>query len=174
MNPKQEHQPLPQNYLMLDLKHEVEALKKKLSQPDTKSQELVLEIESLKDAVHKLDAIFEKALKEMKEEDFSKTLHDLMEKVTALTSQNQALAQGMTAWSDKLDALVGRPMPRPAAGPSMLQHTMGTPMMPGRFAPRPEMAAPSMPPAMPATTSEAAGFPPPPPAPTGKKRVGLF
>ncbi len=166
MTHKPEHEHLPHN-LIVDLKHDVEALKKKLSQPDTKAHELILEIESLKDAVHQLNIIFDKALKEMKEEDLSKTFHTLMEKVIMVAAQNETIAQGMVALSDKLDNFMGRPMSgRPVQGmPSMqVQHSMGAPSMPGRMAPRQEMSM----------APEPAGFPPPPPSPSSRKRVGLF
>ncbi|MEK6939690.1 MAG: hypothetical protein AABX31_03090 [Nanoarchaeota archaeon] len=171
MTHKLEHEHLPHS-LIVDLKHDVEALKKKLSQPDTKTHELILEIESLKDAVHQLNVIFDKALKEMKEEDMPKTFHTMMEKVTMLAAQNETIAQGMVALSDKLDTFMTRQLGRAMGGPGAqgmpVQHTMGAPSMSGRFAPKPEMSMPSMP------SSEPAGFPPPPPGPTSRKRVGLF
>lgn len=173
MTHKPEEGHLPHS-LMVDLKHDVEVLKKKLSQPDTKAHELILEIESLKDAVHLLNVIFEKALKEMKDEDLSKTFHTLMEKVNMTSAQNETIAQGMVALSDKLDTFMtrqlGRAMGQPGASGMQVQHTVGAPAMPGRFAPKPEvLSMPSMP-----STSEPAGFPPPPPGPSSRKRVGLF
>lgn len=169
---KQEGEHLPQS-LIVGLKHDVEALQKKLAHPDAKMHELILEIESLKDAVHQLNAIFEKALKEMKEEDIMKTFHAISEKVNTMSVQNETIAQGMVALSDKLDTFMTRTLgSRVAASgsaPAMpVQHTMGTPMMPGRMAPRPEVSMPSMP------ASEPAGLPPPPPGPSSRKRVGLF
>ncbi len=163
MTHKPEHEHLP-HHLIVDLKHDVEALKRKLSQPDTKSHELILEIESLKDAVHQLNVIFEKALKEMKEEDIAKTFQTLTEKVNVIAVQNETIAQGMVALSDRLDSFMGKQMSRPAAQGMQIQHSMGAPSMPGRMAPRPEMSMPS----------EPAGFPPPPPGPGNRKRVGLF
>ena len=179
MTHKPEHEHLPHR-LIVDLKHDVEALKKKLSQPDAKAHELILEIESLKDAVHQLNAIFDKALKEMKEEDMSKTFHALMEKVTMIAAQNETIAQGMVAVSDKLDTFMtrqlgrtmGQPMGQAGSGAHgmQVQHSMGAPSMPGRMAPRPEMSMPSMS----SAPSEPTGFPPPPPGPSSRKRVGLF
>lgn len=155
--------------VVIELKHDVEALKKKLSQPDPKSHELILEIESLKDAVHKLNVIFEKALKETKEEDLFKTFQTMQDKLDHLINQNETIAQGMLALSDKLDNAVGRPMARMPGMP--VQHAMGAPSLSGRTAPRPEMSMPSMHQA----PSETAGFPPPPPGPASRKgRVGLF
>ena len=55
--------------LLSDLKGDVEALKKKLSRPDSKANELILEIESMKDSVHDLNELFNKALEDQKEED---------------------------------------------------------------------------------------------------------
>ena len=162
---KAEHEHLPHS-VIVDLKHDVEALKKKLSQPDTKSHELILEIESLKDAVHQLNVIFEKALKEMKEEDITKNFKNMMEKVNMVASQNETIAQGMVALSEKLDTFMTRQLGRTMGQPGVqVQHAMGAPAMLGRIAPRQEMSMPS--------TSEQGGFPPPPPGPS-KKRVGLF
>ena len=165
---KSEHEHLPHS-LMVDLKHDVEALQKKLAHPDAKAHELILEIESLKDAVHQLNVIFEKALKEMKEEDITKNFKNMMEKVNMLAAQNETIAQGMVAVSEKLDTFMTRQLGRTIGQPStsgvQVQHAMGAPAMLGRIAPRPEMSMPS--------ASEQGGFPPPPPGPS-KKRVGLF
>ncbi len=171
--PKHEHkheEHLPHS-LIVELKHDVETLQKKLSHPDTKTHELILEIESLKDAVHQLNVIFDKALKEMKDEDMFKTFHTMMEKVTMLAAQNETIAQGMVALSDKMDTFMTRQLGRTMGGPAAsgmpgmpVQHTMGAPTMPGRMAPRPETSM----------TPEPAGFPPPPPGPSSRKRVGLF
>ena len=158
--PEQEHLP---HSLIADLKHDVEALKRKLTQPDTKSHELILEIESMKEGVHQLNAIFGKALKEMKEDDLTKMFHSLVEKVNIIANQNETIAKGMVALSDRLDELSGKQnIPTKPAMP--VQHSMGAPPAMGRMAPRPEMA---MPPA------DSGGFPPPPNA-NRKPRVGLF
>src|SRR3989338_3790848 len=149
---------LPQQ-VIADLKYEVEALKKKLTQPDAKANELILEIESMKDAVHELNMVFEKALQQMKEEDVSKTFQSLLEKLDTVVSQNETIAKGMIAISDRLDDFMNK-----QGRSSMPQVTMGPPSMPGRVAPRPEAAAMQMP----------SDFPPPP-GPSGRKpRVGLF
>jgi len=160
-----EHEHLSHS-LILGLKHDVEALQKKLTHPDAKAHELILEIESLKDAVHQLNVIFEKALKEMKEEDITQNFKNMMEKVNMVATQNETIAQGMVALSEKLDTFMTRQLSRVMGSPGApVQHSMGTPAMPGRVAPRPEMFMPP--------TSEPAGLPPPPPGPS-KKRVGLF
>ncbi|MEK6900005.1 MAG: hypothetical protein AABX05_02670 [Nanoarchaeota archaeon] len=130
--------------IIADLKYDVEALKKKLTQPDSKANELILEIESMKDAVHELNLVFEKALQEMKEEDLSKTLQSMLEKLSAVISQNETIAKGMIAISDRLDDFMNRQMGVPRNQPVAVQHTMGAPMMTGRVAPRPDMP-PSMP-----------------------------
>lgn len=164
---KSEHEHLPHS-LIVDLKHDVEALQKRLAHPDAKAHELILEIESLKDAVHQLNVIFEKALKEMKDEDITKNFKNMLEKVNMVAAQNETIAQGMVALSERLDTFMTRQLGRvsaPGISSAPVQHAMGAPAMPGRFAPRPEMSMPS--------ASEQGGFPPPPPGPS-KKRVGLF
>ncbi len=150
--------------LIVDLKHDVEALKKKLTQPDTKSHELILEIESMKEGIHQLNVIFEKALKEMREEDLSRIFHSLIEKVNTIANQNETIAKGMVALSDRIDELSGRQtMSNKPAMP--VQHSMGSPTNMGRVAPRLDL---SMPPA------DSGGFPSPPPTANRKNRVGLF
>ena len=59
---EQEYEIMPHK-LLSDLKYDVEALKKKLTQPDAKADELILEIESMKDSLHELTTIFERAIK---------------------------------------------------------------------------------------------------------------
>ncbi len=159
---EEEYKLLP-HQIIADLKYDVEALKKKLTQPDTKANELILEIESMKDALHELNAIFEKALQQMKEEDLTTTFRSLLEKLDMVASQNETIAKGMIAISDKLEDFMSRQGGRmPGAA---VQHTMGPPAMPGRVAPRPEVAP----------MQASADFPPPPPGPSGRKpRVGLF
>jgi len=171
----EEYEILP-HQLLSDLKYDVEALKKKLTQPDAKINELILEIESMKDSIHDLNTIFQKALEETKGEDVSKTINDLNKKITDVMGQNEIIAKGMIAISDKLEEFIGKqphpgPEPRspkvtPAAGPNV-QHTMGPPSMAGpRFAPPP----------VPSREGQAdVSFPPPPPGlPAGKKKRGLF
>lgn len=169
-----------------DLKQDMDALKKRLSQPDARINELILEIESLKDNIHQLTAIFQKVLDGTKVDDPSKNLRTLIEKNEAIISQNETIARGMLAISDKLSEFMARQgmsssaMPRgPASSP--VQHTMGAPMMPSRMAPRPTMpmsgAAPSMMPSVQAqlqSPPQDFDLPPPPPASDGKKRMGVF
>lgn len=160
---KAEHEHLPHS-VIVDLKHDVEALKNKLSQPDTKSHELILEIESLKDAVHQLNVIFEKALKEVKEDNLTDMLRSLTERLNAVVTHNETMAQSMSLLSDKVDSLMRMNRSSGSGMPSMgVQHSMGTPAMSGRVAPRLDMSS-SMP----------AGFPTAPPPPGNRKRVGLF
>lgn len=160
-----EHELLP-HQLIADLKYDVEALKKRLMQPDTKANELILEIESMKDAVHELNVVFEKALQETKDQDFSKTFSSLLEKLDAVVSQNETIAKGMIAISDKLDDFMGRSGGRVSSStPVPVQHSMGMPSQLGRVAPRPEAAPMNAP----------TDFPPPPPGAGARKpRVGLF
>ena len=152
-----EYEILP-HQLLQDLKYEVEALKKKLTQPDTKSNELILEIESLKDSLHELQDIFKRALEENKGEDLAGTVRVLKEKVEAVVMQNETIAKALLAISERMEE---QRAPLRAAAPSLMsQHTIGMPEMPGpmRMAPRPQMGPMDM---------------PPPPPPSDKKR-GLF
>ena len=161
--------------LLSDLKFEVEALKKKLTRPDAKANELILEIESMKDSVHELNVVFEKAMDEMKDEDASKTLKQIKEKLSTVVTQNETIARGMIAISDKLEEFMKRNTSKPATPTPVysqqtqsIQHTMGPPSPgPSRVAPTPMPVAPSM--------SSNDNFPPPPKMPVGKKRkLGLF
>jgi len=139
MTHKPEHEHLPHS-LIVDLKHEVETLKKKLSQPDAKTHELILEIESMKDALHQLNVVFERALKEMKEEDLTKIFHTMLEKLNTIVTQNETIAQGMIAVSDKMDDFAGSASKQGMSLRAVTaQHTMGAPPLSGRIAPRPEM-----------------------------------
>lgn len=152
---KEEYEILP-HQLLQDLKYDVESLKKKLTHPDRKAEELILEIESLKDSIHELTLIFQKALEETKDENLTAVVKTVNERMEAVVSQNETIAKGMIAISDKLEDWMNHASAKPAA-PSV-QHTMGPPPMAGpRMAPMPSMG----------------GMPPPPPAP-GKKRTGLF
>ena len=162
--------------LLSDLRYDVEALKKKLIQPDTKVNELILEIESLKDSIHELTTIFQKTLEQTQEEDPSIMLKTLKEKMDTVLSQNETVAKGMIAISDKVDNFMrSGSLPKqemrtlsypPYSGPPPQKHVIGAPSMPGiaRVAPTPLETPASM-----GTPSE---FPPPPMP--GKKRTGLF
>lgn len=165
----EDYEILPHQVLQ-DLKGEVEQLKKRLMQPDAKMNELILEIESMKDSIHELHAVFQKALDEAKGEDVSTTIRTLKEKVENVVSQNETIAKALIAISDKIDDFTSnrevRPMARPGTPfqvPAM-QHNFGAPMMPGpaRTAPPPMMAPPGM----------GMGMPPPPPS--ASKRKGIF
>ncbi len=175
----EEYEMIPEG-LLADLKHDVEALKKKLSQPDNKIQELILEIESLKDSIHELNSIFHKALEESKDEDSGKVLAIVKEKMEAVVSQNETIAKGMIAISDKLEDWMKKTSPGLGVPPGMeapplppqhamrSQHEMGSPIggAPARSAPMPEM--PAAPP-----IDDSNDLPPPPPT-GGKKRGGVF
>ena len=165
--------------LLADLKYDVEALKKQLSHPDAKINELVLEIESLKDDIHELHTIFQRALDEAKEEDISKTVFILKEKMETIARQNETIAQGMVAISDKVEDWMAKqsatrpalqihqPMPRQMSQPMSqpMQNDFGRPSMPGpaRMAPLPR----GMPPGQ-------VDLPPPPPGRERKSLAGLF
>ncbi len=169
--------------LLADLKYDVEALKKKLSEPDAKVNELILEIESVKDSIHELSVIFQKALEEVKGDDsIAKTMKNLQEKTQSVISQNETIAKGMIAISDKLEDFMAKQTAIPRMETPMrttpipesslttpIRHTIGLPQ-PGieRNAPRPSLN--------PAFSSPRSGIdlPPPPPSPPGKKHGGIF
>ena len=170
----EEYEILP-HQLLSDLKNEVEALKKKILQPDTKANELILEIESLKDSIHELTNIFKKALEETKEEDLTRVIKAVNEKMEAVISQNETIAKGMVAISDKVDDWVKRQSLSPAVPsaptappiqprPAPVQHSIGMPSQSGRMAPSPLGMAPR---------SDMPELPPPPPG-MGRRPVGLF
>ncbi len=162
-------------HLLEELKDEMEALKKKLLQPEAKAQELILEIESLKDSIHELSTIFQKALQEAKEEDGTTLLRTINERMEAVVSQNETIAKGMIAISDKVEDFISKarlvqlPPMMPTALPSS-PLTMGVPPLRGaRTAPYPEAPLLAGSPEL----GEDFEMPPPPPGP-GKKRIGLF
>ncbi len=173
---EEDYEILP-HQLLADLKQEVEALKKKLTQPDAKANELILEIESLKDSIHELNVTFEKALEQTKEDDLAKTIKIASERLETIATQNETIAKGMIAISDKLEdfmskqASVSSAAPMPSMMPprsAIMQHTMGPPQMRG-----PRMAPPMEAPAYPEADfsgGSAMDFPPPPPAPGGEKK----
>ena len=170
--------------LLSDLKGDVEALKKKLSRPDSKANELILEIESMKDSVHDLNEIFNKALEDQKEEDIYLSIKKLNARIDEVVGQNETIANGMIAISDKLEEFMGKQtsttaistdpiggIPLPNKVPSG-QHTMGPPPIggPGKVAPLPSM------PSIPTGPTGGLDLPPPPPniGKKGKSRVGIF
>jgi hypothetical protein len=178
---EEDYEILP-HQLLADLKYDVEALKKKLSSPDSKMQELILEIESMKDSIHEMNNVFQSALEQTKGEDPHQEIKLLKEKMSTVLSQNETIARGMVAISDKLEDFMGKKHEMPSGptiippGPQMrspppqmpIQHTMGPPSSGPRTAPPlnfgdapPGLGEPSM------------DFPPPPPD-IRKKRVGLF
>lgn len=164
--------------LLNDLKEEVEGLKKKLTQPDSKINELILEIESMKDSIHELNTIFQQALKETQEEDVMKNIKDINDKLSDVISQNETIAKGMLAISDKVDDFISKqdlskatPEPTIFAPSGMIHHDMGMPPMsgPGRMAPTPSMDFGDN------FNGPEVNFPPPPPGMgTPPKRKGLF
>lgn len=186
-----EYEILP-HQLLADLKSEVEALKKKLTQPDSKINELILEIESIKDSIHELNTIFQQAVQETKEEDATKTIKEINNKLNEVLSQNEIIAKGMIAISDKVDDFISKqPLPvqskisaapvfsQPSAG--SVRHDMGIPLSMGgmsnvsRMAPPPQMEAPAFPSGSDNFGGVEVNFPPPPPSMSSpKKRLGLF
>ena len=155
------------------LRYDVEALKKKLDEPSSKTNELILEIESLKDSIHDLNDVFKKALHETAEEDVYKTLKVISERIDAVVTQNETIAKGMIAISDKVDDFVSsqKPVAAPAVNlgaPRSAVGGMGAPNLP------PQMASMKAMPAAPMGGPSMGGRPVPPPPPSmggaGKKR----
>ncbi len=154
----EEYEILP-HQLLEDLKYDVEALKKKLTEPDAKANELILEIESLKDTAHELNEVFKTALTELKEDDLGK-------KISAVVSQNEAIAKGLVAISDRLDSWMrqqGNGGSSPSPRTATTRHTLGAPRMPG-----PAMTAPPLIENVPFPDTD---LPPPPPSIGGKKKL---
>ena len=180
--------------LLEDLKYDVEALKKKLQEPETKTNELILEIESLKDSIHELNEVFKKALDNSADEDVFKAVSNLNERIDAVVTQNETIARGMIAISDKVDEFissskgngsVGMQQSMPASNPMMGRGSMSSSMQPptaqGQRAPQPNMMGASHsaippPPSMGMPSSASiGGMPPPPPGPNkATKRHGFF
>lgn len=172
---KEDYEIIPHE-LLQDLRVDVEELKKKLMQPDAKAEELILEMESLKDSIHDLTTIFQKALDQMRDDDSSKIHDTILGKLNAVMQQNEALSKGIMMLSDKMDRH-HRAAPIPHTASPRVQHTLGMPSNPMQG---PRMAPPLDQPAMPTFPPPAFGqplsasdFPPPPPSPD-KKRFGLF
>ena len=107
----EDYQILPQK-LLQDLQTDVELLKKKLTEPETKMNELILEIETLKDSIHELTTVFDKALSDTKDEDIYGTIAQLNNRLDSVITQNETIAKGMIAISDKVEEFVGaKPVP---------------------------------------------------------------
>lgn len=191
-NDNDEYEILP-HQLLADLKGEVEALKKKLTQPDSKINELILEIESMKDSIHELNTIFQQALQDTKTEDVTKNITDINSKLSDVIAQNETIAKGMIAVADKVDDFISKQssgssspasstvVAPPLASPPTMGPRMdfGAPSFggPGRMAP-PPMEAPAFPSFSGGGNFGGApggdfSFPPPPPSPGGKRK-GLF
>jgi len=141
--------------LLADLKEDVDSLRRKMNEPDQKINELILEIESMKDSINDLNTIFQKALEQTKDADPHQTIKVLAERMETVLTQNETIAKGMVAISDKVEGWMetqNHPMEKPqqttatqqqfVPPPQMgsPQHNMGPPEMPGgRVAPMPQM-----------------------------------
>lgn len=167
-----EYEVIP-HQILEDLKFEVEALKKKLAQPDAKINELILEIESLKDSIRDLHSVFTKTLEEVKEEgDVGKLLPTIKEQLDSLSSQNETIAKGMIAISDKVDEFTQKQGSSSSSNstPPMADMSMGS--MPN-FSGMPGMRGPSRmapPLQMDGGYGSSNDLPPPPPRPGGARR----
>lgn len=168
--------------LLEDLKYDVEALKKKLQEPETKTNELILEIESLKDSIHELHEVFKKALDTTADEDVFAAMKNLNERIDAVVTQNETIARGMIAISDKVDQFIAsshagsaRPtavasnaaVPQASGMPSHTMQMSARPAQHSTIPPAPSMGNPS--------AVGASGMPAPPPSPAkSTKRHGFF
>lgn len=102
-----EYEILPHK-LLEDLKYDVEALKKKLTEPETAAQDLIAEMEDLKSTIKELNNLFKEALQDLKEDDSAKLLVSLQNKIETITTQNETIARGLVAISDKLEDFMKR------------------------------------------------------------------
>ena len=190
---KEEYEVIPHK-LLSDLKYDVEALKKKLTEPDQKVNELILEIESLKDSIHDLNNVFTKALEHTKEDDVVKTINILKEKMdtvvntftsgrinsNTVVNQNETIAQGMIAISDKVEdwmntqnqPQVRQMQPQMSAPPSPQISDEPDPDMMQRYSGPPARTAPQMQPMDMPQMNSGSDFPPPPPNVSKKRSLG--
>jgi len=167
----EEYEILPHK-LISDLKFDVEALKKKLTQPDAKANELILEIESLKDSIHELTTIFQKSLETIQGEgDITKTILVLNQRLDTVVTQNETIAKGMIAISDKLEDFMSKNVSsnnvETVTPATPTQHSMGMPSItggPSRMAPPPITGS---------GNPQMRGMAPPSP-PSKAKRQGIF
>ncbi|MBR9682914.1 hypothetical protein GOV03_00030 [Candidatus Woesearchaeota archaeon] len=136
-----EHGTFPHKILE-DLKYDIEALKKKLSEPEAATQELVIEMEDLKSTLKELHGVFKEALQDIKEDDSIKLLNSLQNKIETVTTQNETIARGMIAISEKLEefmrsqghssGLTPRPPMPPPLPPHLTSPGMSSPEKPHR------------------------------------------
>ncbi len=185
---REDYEILPHS-LLEDLKYDVEALKKKLQEPETKTNELILEIESMKDSIHELNEVFKKALDTTHDEDIFKAVKNMNERIDAVVTQNETIARGMIAISDKVDQFIASSSGGSSrVAPSLSKSNVSPgPMHPAAVQAPPPGPSPQMmsashsgmvppPPSM-GTPSHAGvgGIPPPPgPPPKSTKRHGFF
>ena len=97
-------------------------------------------------------------------------------KIETVNTQNETIARGMVAISDKLEDFMSKNQgqPKMASRPQTLQHTAVPPMGAG---PRPGAPAPQMPPGYTGPTVPPPGAAPGPigpPLPPKPKREGIF
>ncbi|MFH1683143.1 MAG: hypothetical protein ABIA37_05085 [Candidatus Woesearchaeota archaeon] len=135
-----EYEILPHK-LLEDLKYDVETLKKKLSEPEAAGQELIAEMEDLKTTIKEMNNVFKEALQDIKEEDSAQLLAALQNKIQAITSQNEVIARGMVAISDKLEDFMGKhqtPLPVESRIPPPSNNMFSAPpVTPGSLPPPP-------------------------------------
>lgn len=139
--------------ILEELKYDVEALKKKLSEPEAATQELITEMEELKLTAKELQNIFKEALHDIKEEDSNKLLLSLQNKIETVTTQNETIARGMVAISDRLDDFMKKQQSSFPSRSAPSSFPSSTPPMPLRMS-SPHSLSPRIPPPLPETRSK--------------------
>jgi len=176
---KDDYELFPQK-MIEELKYDIEALKKKLMAPDKVAEELMAEIADLREEIKELHNIFQETLADIKEEDSGKLLKIMETKIETVNTQNETIARGMVAISDKLEDFMTKNQ-----GPTRMmpvQHTAIPPLdrqgMSGSVAPRTQAplppgyaGGPTVPP--PGMNVPRQGMNAPPPAPK-PRREGIF
>ena len=180
-----EYEILPHSLLEY-LKYDLGDLKKKLQEPETKTNELILEIETLKDSIHELNEVFKKALDSTADEDVFAAVKNLNERIDAVVTQNETIARGMIAISDKVDQFITssknsasvNPANSIANQPVMSSTKSAIPSMQMRTSAGSRPSHSTIPPVPSMGTASPAGvggMPPPPPGPQKtSKRHGFF
>jgi len=180
---KDDYELFPQK-MIEELKYDIEALKKKLMAPDKAAEELMAEIADLKEEIKELHNIFQETLTDIKEEDSAKLLKTMENKIETVNTQNETIARGMVAISDKLEDFMTK-----SQGPTRMmpvQHTAIPPLgrqgpgqvdsraqapLPAGYAGGPTVPPPGAP--APGMNAPGQGMNAPPPAPK-PKREGIF
>lgn len=108
-----------------DLKDEVQALKERLSKPQSPSGDLLDSMNELKASIRELHALFKNATDQIKQEEeeisIGKTLQSLQDRIANIERQNEQIAKAMLVVADMIEdfkrhkseeQLAPKPMPR--------------------------------------------------------------